>query len=316
LSNSGISPETVAKRIMNLISKPKNLTTFIPAYYYLTHPAERLVPSLIDKRCGVKKGWKKEGLAEDRHSQSVLITGASSGLGKELARLYARHAKNLYLSGRNYERLVQVQTELSQKYNCSIRVDSVDMADVAQVREYCGTIDEVDVIINNAAASFSGIVVQTPISKYTDMLKTNFYGPVLLTGEFMKKEQKPKKIINILSTTAVAGRKNHSCYSSTKAALWSFTKSLRRTFGDRVQIMEVIASTFPSALGMTERTDIDSEKYKKDKGFGRGLTAVTVAEKIFAAERSGRETLFVPVKARLFTALEAISPFLFRKIFG
>jgi short-subunit dehydrogenase len=316
-TNTGISAEIVAGKIVSLIDKPKNTNHFVPSYYFLMHVVERLAPSFLDKRFGKKENWRRKVHLDNLCIESVLITGASSGLGKELAVIYSARAKRLYLIGRSFEKLVQVQSDLKTiNPSCEVTIDSVDMADADQVKGYCRSLDNIDLIINNAATSVRGLILETTVERYVDTLRTNFYGPVLLISEFMKKEQTPKKIINVLSTTAIAGRKNHSCYSSTKAALWSFTRSMRRVFGNKIQVIEIIASTFPSSLGIMNETKASTQNRGEKAGiFQPKLTATMVAKKILVAETGGLEVLYVPMRAKLFALCEAVCPSLFRKFF-
>ena len=84
-------------------------------------------------------------------------------------------------------------------------------------------------------------------NEYVEILNANFFSPVLLANHLISNSN-TRKVINILSTTAICGRKNHSAYSSSKSALWAYSRSLRRNKGNRIQVLEVIPSTFKSDL--------------------------------------------------------------------
>jgi short-subunit dehydrogenase len=308
VSSIGISVERVAEKIIGILKKPKCSIHFVPRHYWFIHFIERIFPFIFDRKAGLARGRRRN--FRKIVTEKVLITGASSGLGKELALLYGQHSKELYLVARNEERLKEVKEKIEALFQCRVRIDCVDMGDREQRTHYCNSIGDMDLIINNAAVSTMGSVVDMTIEKYRELLEVNFYAPVQMISELLKKKNRPKKIINILSTTAIAGRKGHSCYSLTKSALWAFSRSLRRVYGNEIQIMEAVPSSFKHSLG---------HEMKGKKLFGLlqpDLTARKVAERVYSAERAGSEKVFVPLRAKLFMILEASCPWIFRKLFG
>jgi len=318
-----INHELIAGKIARLLENPKNSNHFIPRQNYLLHPLERLLPSILNNTTGLKRRRTKKNF-NVKPINSVLITGASSGLGKELAKLYSKTAETLYLVARNDKSLLEVKSDIMACSECAVHVANVDIGDSQAVADFADTIDHVDILINNAGSSVIGQVNDIPINVYNQNFATNFFGAVQLTLEFLKKERKPAKVVNVLSTTAIAGRREQSCYSATKAALWAFTRSLRRTIGDEVQIMEVLPSTFIHSNFSKNAVRITSEgntrfgeiSPKSHKAFAvRNLTSQKVAEQIYGAERRGKEIVLIPFKSRLFLILEACLPWLFHKMF-
>lgn len=136
-----------------------------------------------------------------------------------------------------------------------------------------------------------------------------------------------KKVINILSTTAIRGRKNYSPYSSAKAALWSWTRSFRRIYGNKMQVMEVIPSRMINTKYDENMIRADGSKINRKSVKGvqtkfqilkvKNWTAERAAIKIMNAERKGKETLMIPpIRAKLFVFIETISNKLFSRLFG
>ncbi len=131
----------------------------------------------------------------------------------------------------------------------------------------------------------------------------------------------PKKIINLLSTVAIVGRKNFSSYSASKSALWSFTRSLRRRYGNEIQVLEIILSTFNSKLyNNTINHDVGNDKKLKNiksisiKSRLNKMSSEFVAEKIFLAENKGKEIIYIPLNTMLFLEFEALFPRIYKKI--
>ena len=107
-------------------------------------------------------------------------------------------------------------------------------------------------------------------------------------------------------------------YGSSKAALWSFTRSLRRVYGDSLQVLEVLPATFESSLlekGSRAEGGQTAAGPARTALAARHLSAREVAERIQVAEAAGRERLFIPLEARLFLLLEALLPPIFRRLF-
>ena len=108
------------------------------------------------------------------------------------------------------------------------------------------------------------------------------------------------KVINILSTTAIRGRKGHGPSSSAKAALWSWTRSLRRVYGKSIQVMEIM----PSQTVMAN--------FGKNPG-----VAEDAARKIFHDERRGKEMVMIPPgRVRLHLFSETLSDWMWYRLFG
>jgi len=321
LHEHGIEPVTVASKIVDILQKKCNKDHFIPRRYALLHPLERVFPCVLDRRANLRS--KRRRRFRSHQVKSVLIIGASSALGKELARLYSKTAERLYLIGPDEVALFEIKKWITQASNCEVDIASLDMGDSRAVTHLAGRIESIDLLINSSGCSVEGWIRDIPIAAYERCVSTNLFGVVQLTVEFLHKRRRPCKIINILSTSAVAGRPGYSCCSASKAALWAFTRSLRRTFGNEIQVMEVISAAFQSdSCGHAVRIQIDSDS-EHGCSYGqfnrvptvRSLTAKTMAWQIFEAETEGKEVVMIPLRSRLFVYLEAVFPRSFARPF-
>ena len=331
IQNHGDDPEDVAKYINRIIANPKNTRHFFPKRYVFVRLLERLFPGILEIKYHRFTKRKRRKLYIHSKINSALITGAASGLGKELARCYSKKVETLNLIDKDWNGLVELQKDLAEISDCKVNINKVDISNQKDIINYTSKIDNVDLIINNAATSYVGNVQDVPNESYKQNFNINFFGPVLLSAEFLKKIPPPKKIINILSTTAIRGRKAYSPYSSAKAALWSFTRSLRRVYGKRIQIVEVI----PSRMWETnyDKNMIKFEAVKKSTQSNptqnrpslqakikflhvNNWTSEKAARKICKEEMGGKEIIMIPpIRAKLFLICETISDRLFRKIF-
>jgi len=302
LNEHGIPVEMVTRKIASIVENGDSTNHFVPRRYALLQFIERVFPDALDRRAGLCSRRKRKKNFQSRQIKSVLITGASSVLGKELSKLYSKTAERIYLVARNHELLSQIKSEITQSCECVVNTANIDMANSRAIENLANAIEYTDLLINYAGSLTVGQAKDIPIETYKQNLATDFFGPVQLTTEFLKKKRKPIKIINILPMSAIGGKKGFSCYSAARAALWAFTRSLRRTVGNKLQVIEVLPSTFQSNFS-TNTVRIKPEhdfgfadsQPKSKKGLTvKGLTAQKVAEKIYEAERKGREIILIP----------------------
>ena len=326
----GEDPERIAKFIYKLTQKPQNKRHFIPYRFSFIRIIERLFPRLLDYKHGLRNKGARKKFFKNSQSNIVLITGAASGLGKALAFTYSQTANVLYLCDVDLNGLISLKKELNDIANCEVNVAKVDMLNADEISNYTKNIDHIDLLINNAGVRYFGEIENTEIDVFRQNFEINFFGHLLFISNFFNKKKPPKKIINILSTTAIRGRKMMSLYSSSKAALWNITRSLRRVYGNEMQIIEVI----PSAMSMTkllENSKNSDYKEEKERSFKKqkfslqsrvkflkvgNWSAFDAAKKIQKDEIAGKEIIYIPpVRAKLFLIIEATSNRLFSKLF-
>ena len=243
--------------------------------------------------------------------ESALITGAASGLGKELAIIYSKTLKNIYLIDRNQEGLLNVKAEIESATNCTVSIYCMDLSNLREVAILAEALPPVDLLINCAAILLRSSICNTPIDIYKKAFAVNYYSSVLLITKFINKQKPPKKIIDILSTSAITGIKNMGVYSATKASLWSFTRSLRRVYGNKIQIIEVIPSHFASSLFENcLRSDGSSTCNLVQSGY-KGST--DISRIIYVKEKGGEDIIFDSFKSKLYLLTNLLFPALSRQ---
>lgn len=131
----------------------------------------------------------------------VLITGASSGIGRDLAREFAKKNYDIILVARNIDRLEALKKELVDEYKVNVEYDSVDLTN----RENCNNIFEkykdIDILINNAGLGDFGNFSKTDMEKDMTIIDTNITAMHILTKLYLKKfkEKNNGKILNVAS---------------------------------------------------------------------------------------------------------------------
>lgn len=162
--------------------------------------------------------------------EAIVITGAGTGLGKELALLYAEKGYAVILLGRRESPLLSVQQEIEAN-NGTAFVYPLDIRRYDEVSETAKTIlkkHRVTCLVNNAGIGYFGPLSSLSHEQIADMIATNINGTIYMTKAFLPYFRLlPKaKIINIISTAGLRGKVNESVYVATKFAIRGFSESL------------------------------------------------------------------------------------------
>ncbi|XP_034292446.1 dehydrogenase/reductase SDR family member 7B isoform X2 [Pantherophis guttatus] len=168
----------------------------------------------------------------------VVITGATSGLGKECAKAFHAAGSQLVLCGRSAERLQGVLQELSAaadplKNGHKHHTMVFDLSDIKTVvsaaKEILSCVDHVDILINNAGISYRGIITETAIEVDRKVMETNYFGPLALTKALLPAMIKRRKghIVTISSVQGKISIPFRSAYAASKHATQAFFDCLR-----------------------------------------------------------------------------------------
>ena len=166
---------------------------------------------------------------------NAVITGASRGIGKATARIFALHGYDLFLSSRNEKNLLQTIEELKKDFpNVSVDGKAFDLGkkqDAQLLGEWINTnADTVDVLINNAGNFIQGDVSNEPDGALEEMIEVNLYSAYHLTRAVLPKMMATKTghIFTLCSIASLGAYPGGGSYSISKFALLGFTKNLRR----------------------------------------------------------------------------------------
>ena len=157
-------------------------------------------------------------------TKTILITGASSGLGKATAKYLAERKYKVFGTSRNPKNYTNNNSFELLPFNLNKPQTSKDLVD--QVLDKSGRID---VLINNAGLGITGAIEETDLIAMESNFKTNFFGPLALIQQILPimRSQKSGLIINITSIGGYMGLPFRGIYSSSKGALGIATEALR-----------------------------------------------------------------------------------------
>ncbi|HSZ73079.1 MAG TPA: SDR family oxidoreductase [Cytophagaceae bacterium] len=163
---------------------------------------------------------------------SVLITGASFGLGSDFAQLFAADKYELILVARSLDRLITLQKELQDKYKVTVHVLACDLAKGNAAYTLKEELDKkgwkVDVLINNAGFGDFGLFHELDAVRQQQMIELNVTTLTMLTRLLLPEMIKNKqgKILNVASTAAFQPGPLMAVYFATKAYVLSFSAAL------------------------------------------------------------------------------------------
>ena len=157
----------------------------------------------------------------------ALITGASSGIGKELAILLAKKGYNLILTARREKRLLHLKKSIESQYSVKVIVDSLDLSNVQSCISLHKTYKDypITVLINGAGFGKVGNVTDIPLENELSMINTNITALHILTKLFSS-TMKKGYILNIASIAAFQPGPYLATYSATKAYVANFSIAL------------------------------------------------------------------------------------------
>lgn len=216
---------------------------------------------------------------------NVIITGASRGIGKAIAEVFAANGHNLYICARNEEVLNKTVQELLGKYpGVKIKAKVRDLSKKAELENYGQWLLDngmpIDVLVNNAGSFLPGSVHNEPEGVLEQMLAINLLSAYHLTRKLLPvmMKQSPVQgsrghIFNICSIASLQAYANGGAYSISKFALHGFSKNLREEL--KPHLIKV-TSVFPGAVLTDSWGDFDNSNR-------RIMEADDVAKMIYAA---------------------------------
>lgn len=157
----------------------------------------------------------------------VLITGASSGIGKDMARIMAKKADELVLVARNIEKLEEIKKELEK--DAKIEIISKDLSIEENCKEIHNQVQNVDILINNAGFGECGNFTKTSLEKDINMIKTNIIAYHILTKLYLTdmKEKDSGKILNVASIAGFMPGPLMATYYATKNYVVKLSEGIR-----------------------------------------------------------------------------------------
>ena len=160
----------------------------------------------------------------------VLLTGASSGIGKDMVKILNKKGYDLVLVARDEEKLNNVKKELEEeKIGSKIEIIAMDLSEEANCKKLCEQIKDIDILINNAGFGDCGDFTKTDLEKEIKMIKTNIIAYHILMKEYLKEMKKrgSGKILNVASIAGFMPGPLMATYYATKAYVVRLSEAVK-----------------------------------------------------------------------------------------
>ena len=187
----------------------------------------------------------------------ILITGASSGLGAELARQYASLDNELILLARRAEKLYSLRKELYEKCQ-DISIIVADVTEFETLQAKIKTIDSLDMVILNAGISLGHNQDRTPIAEFKKLYDVNVLSNHAILEILLPKFEKQRsgKIVFISSLASLFSMPSSKVYSSSKRALNAYAEGIRYKYKPKgIDVLTILPGFIKSEL--TDKNDFD-----------------------------------------------------------
>jgi uncharacterized protein len=240
----------------------------------------------------------------------ALITGATSGIGYELAKLFAQDGYNLVIVSRGADELQNTASQFQSQHNVQVETIAKDLFIPESAFEVYEEIKKknikIDILVNNAGQGEYGEFVETDIRKELDIIQLNISSVVVLTKLFLKDmvERREGRILNVASIASKIPGPWQAVYHGTKAFVHSFTEAIRAEVRDAGVI---VTSLLP---GVTDTDFFNKAHMKESKVVEPGKMAdpTDVAKDGFDALMSGDDKVVSGAKNKAQVAMSNITP--------
>jgi len=241
-------------------------------------------------------------------NKTALITGASSGIGRELAHIFATHGYNLVLVARRKNKLQEIKDSLT---NTNVEIIVQDLTAPHAVDSICAQLDakkiHIDALVNNAGFGVYGNFSSTPIEKESNMVQLNVMALTELTKRLLPHmiHKKCGQILNVASTAAFQPGPHMAVYFASKAYVLSFSEALH----EELKSHHIAVTTLCPGPTQTEFENRATEQNQSMSLFkGHIMNAQDVAQIGFAALQKNKAVVITGLKNNILIFLNRFTP--------
>ncbi len=254
--------------------------------------------------------------------KTVVITGASSGIGKALAQEMAKRGANIVLAARQYVTLCEITAELEKAYGVKALAIQADVSKEedceALVKQTILTFGKLDVLINNAGLSMRALFKDLDLSVLKNLMDVNFWGTVYCTKYALPEILKTTgSIVAVSSIAGYRGLPGRTGYSSSKFAMNGFMESLRaELLKTGVHVMVACPGFTTSNIRVAALSQDGTAHGETSMEEGKMMTAEEVAQRICDGIEQKKRTLIMTRQGKLAVWVNKLFPaFADKKVF-
>ena len=226
----------------------------------------------------------------------VIITGASSGIGKALAYKFASEGSKVVIGARNHEKLIEIAEEIKLSGG-EVAFAQTDVSKEADCKNLILTAIErygkIEILINNAGISMRALFKDVELPVIKELMDVNFWGMVYCTKYALPfiLEQKGS-IVGVSSIAGMKGLPGRSGYAASKFAIKGFLESVRiENLKKGLHVLVAHPGFTTSNIRMTSRGSDGSQQGESPRDEAKMMTSEKVADKIYQAVRKRKYCL-------------------------
>ena len=237
--------------------------------------------------------------------ECALVTGASSGIGMEIAKILASQNCDLVICARRKKELEELSNELTKKYNINCEVIVADLTTKKGMKNLLKKVKSIDILVNNAGFGILGHHTQMPLDRQLEMIDLNIHALTRLSHEFGNQMiQKGKgRIMNVASIAAYISGPGFAVYCATKAYVLSYSRALHKELNSKGVTVTALCPGYVTT-GFQEVAGMKLSKMEK-------LTAVPankVAEIAIKSMRKGKREVMPGIINKPLPLITRITP--------
>jgi short-subunit dehydrogenase len=239
----------------------------------------------------------------------AIITGASGGIGYEIALLFAKRKIDVLIVARNKQKLNDIKLEIEQQFKINVYCVATDLSisDGLVDIDNCVKSNNLSVtyLVNNAGFGDYGFFTERSMEKYSEMLGLNVFSLTELTYYYAKQMIKngKGKILNVASTAGIQPDPYFAVYGASKAYVISLTEAIHKEF-EKTGVTATVLSPGATKTEFMERADMNNAKLY-DSGV---MSAKEVAEVGFKGMMKGKLHVIPGFKNRILAFFSSITP--------
>jgi len=254
------------------------------------------------------------------NNKIVIITGASSGIGKSLAHEFARRGATLVLAARQYVTLCEIAQQLQEQYNIKALAVQCDVTSESDCQHLINqaklTFGQIDVLINNAGISMRALFKDVDVQVLKTLMDVNFWGAVYCTKYALPEITKTQgSIVGVSSIAGYKGLPGRTGYSASKFAMNGFLDSLRvENLKTGVHVMTACPGFTASNIRNTALNKEGNQQGESSMHEEKMMTSEEVAKRIADGVEDRTRTLIMTGQGRLTVLLSKIFPAVLDKL--
>ena len=233
----------------------------------------------------------------DYINKTVWITGASSGIGKELATQFAQLGANVILSARSVDKLNKLKQSLHGDGHIVLPLDlSAPEAVLDQVTNLLETLPAIDILINNGGGSQRSLFLENDFNVYRQLMEVNYFGLIALTKAVAPSmvARRSGSIVSISSVAGKVGSKFRTGYSGSKYAVVGFMDCLRAELAEHnIHCLTICPGSIKTAIAHNSLNEQGIAQNKPEHSIENGMDVSVAAKKMILAIGNKKDEVIV-----------------------